>query len=114
MRAESRVLSEVVNRRRETLLRWIPAPDEWVTVNCDGFVTQPHGLAATGGIISNNHGRRLAVFAANLGICTIMRAELRAAALTALAFQCFLHNLFSNSQSHYLNFSNFNKEKIIT
>ncbi|CAN1215672.1 Putative ribonuclease H protein At1g65750 [Linum perenne] len=81
MRAESHVLSEVVTRRRETLLRWIPDPDQWVTVNCDCSVIQPHGLAACGGIIRNSHGRRLAVFAANLGVCTIMRAELRAVVL---------------------------------
>ncbi|CAN1152791.1 Putative ribonuclease H protein At1g65750 [Linum perenne] len=66
MNAESRVLSEVVVRRRETLLRWIPAPDEWVTVNCDGSVLQPNGLAAAGGIIRNSSGRRLGVFTANL------------------------------------------------
>ncbi|CAN1147180.1 Putative ribonuclease H protein At1g65750, partial [Linum perenne] len=73
------VLSELVNRRRETFLRWILAPNEWVTVNCDGSVIQPYGIAAAGGIIRNIFGRRLAVFAANLDICTIMRAEIRAA-----------------------------------
>ncbi|CAN1150946.1 Putative ribonuclease H protein At1g65750 [Linum perenne] len=81
MRAESRVLTEIVERRRETLLKWIPAPDDWFTVNCDGSVLQPHGLAAAGGIIRNNMGRKLGVFAANLGSCSIMRAELRAAKL---------------------------------
>ncbi|CAN1292998.1 Putative ribonuclease H protein At1g65750 [Linum perenne] len=79
MQAKSRVLPEVVKRRRETLLRWIPAPDEWLTVNCDVSVIQPHGLVSAGGIIRDNSGRRLLVFAANLGFCTIMRAELRAA-----------------------------------
>ncbi|CAN1846368.1 Putative ribonuclease H protein At1g65750 [Linum perenne] len=81
MTAESRVLSEVVVRRRETLLRWIPAPDEWITVNCDGSVLQPNGLVAASGIIRNSCGRRLGVFAANLGSCTIMWAELRAASI---------------------------------
>ncbi|CAN1794490.1 Putative ribonuclease H protein At1g65750 [Linum perenne] len=81
MRAESRVLSEVVGRRRETLLRWILAPDEWLTVNCDGSVIQPGSLAAAGGIIRNSSGRKLGVFAANLGTCTITRAELRAASI---------------------------------
>ncbi|CAN1751196.1 Putative ribonuclease H protein At1g65750 [Linum perenne] len=82
MRAESRVLSEVVGRRRETLLRWIPAPDEWLTVNCDGSVIQPGSLAAAGGIIRNSSVRKLGVFAANLGTCTITRAELRAASIS--------------------------------
>ncbi|CAN1729277.1 Putative ribonuclease H protein At1g65750 [Linum perenne] len=65
----------------ETLLKWIPAPDDWITVNCDGSVIHPHGQAAAGGIIRDSSGRRLAVFAANLGTCTITRAELRAAAI---------------------------------
>ncbi|CAN1729282.1 Putative ribonuclease H protein At1g65750 [Linum perenne] len=81
MKAESRALSGVVKRSRETLLKWIPAPDDWITVNCDGSVIHPHGQAAAGGIIRDSSGRRLAVFAANLGTCTITRAELRAAAI---------------------------------
>ncbi|CAN1243110.1 Transcription factor ILR3 [Linum perenne] len=81
MKAESRALSGVVKRSRETLLKWIPAPDDWITVNCDGSVIHPHGQATAGGIIRDSSGRRLAVFAANLGTCTITRAELRAAAI---------------------------------
>ncbi|CAN1138884.1 Putative ribonuclease H protein At1g65750, partial [Linum perenne] len=59
---------------------WIPAPDDWITVNCDGSVIHPHGQAAARGILRDSSGWRLAVFAANLGACTITRAELRAAA----------------------------------
>ncbi|CAN1801861.1 Putative ribonuclease H protein At1g65750 [Linum perenne] len=81
MKASSQILSEVVGRRRETLIRWIPAPDEWITVHTDGSVIQPQNLAAGGGIIRNSEGRKLAAFAANFGSCTIMRAELRAALL---------------------------------
>ncbi|CAN1144094.1 Putative ribonuclease H protein At1g65750 [Linum perenne] len=81
MRASSQILSEVVGRRRETLIRWIPAPDEWITINTDGSVIQPPSLAAGGGVIRNSEGRKLAAFAANFGRCTIMRAELRAALL---------------------------------
>ncbi|CAN1142663.1 Putative ribonuclease H protein At1g65750 [Linum perenne] len=36
-------------------------------------------LAAAGGILRDWQGRKVAVFAANLGSCSIMRAELRAA-----------------------------------
>ncbi|CAN1751199.1 Putative ribonuclease H protein At1g65750 [Linum perenne] len=72
----------ILRRRRETLLRWIPAPDEWLTVNCDGSVIQPGSLAAAGGIIRNSSVRKLGVFAANLGTCTITRAELRAASIS--------------------------------
>ncbi|CAN1263248.1 Putative ribonuclease H protein At1g65750 [Linum perenne] len=81
MKAGSQILSEVVGRRRETLIRWIPAPDEWITVNTDGSVIQPQNLAAGGGIIRDSEGRKLTAFAANFGRCTIMRAELRAALL---------------------------------
>ncbi|CAN1136214.1 Putative ribonuclease H protein At1g65750 [Linum perenne] len=63
------------------LLRWIPAPDKWLKVNCDGSVIQPNGLATTGGIICNSFGPRLGVFVANLGSCTITRAELCATSI---------------------------------
>ncbi|CAN1799960.1 Putative ribonuclease H protein At1g65750 [Linum perenne] len=81
MKTSSQILSEVVGRRRETLIKWIPAPDEWITVNTDGSVIQPQNLAAGGGVLRNSQGYKLAAFAANFGRCTIMRAELRATAL---------------------------------
>ncbi|CAN1142660.1 Putative ribonuclease H protein At1g65750 [Linum perenne] len=58
---------------------WKPAPEEFITINTDGSVTQPNMLAAAGGILRDWQGRKVAVFAANLGSCSIMRAELRAA-----------------------------------
>ncbi|CAN1176722.1 Putative ribonuclease H protein At1g65750 [Linum perenne] len=81
MKSSSQILSEVVGRRRDTLVRWIPAPDEWITINTDGSVIQPLSYAAGGGVIRNSHGAKLAAFAANFGKCSIMRAELRAAAI---------------------------------
>ncbi|CAN1297777.1 Putative ribonuclease H protein At1g65750, partial [Linum perenne] len=81
MKSSSQILSEIVGRRRDTLIKWIPAPDEWITVNTDGSVTQPLSHAAGGGVIRNSHGAKLASFAANFGSCSIMRAELRAATL---------------------------------
>ncbi|CAN1180764.1 Putative ribonuclease H protein At1g65750 [Linum perenne] len=63
------------------LIKWIPAPDEWVTINTDGSVIQPLSYAAGGGVIRNSHGAKLAAFAANFGRSSIMRAELRAAAV---------------------------------
>ncbi|CAN1157548.1 Putative ribonuclease H protein At1g65750 [Linum perenne] len=60
---------------------WIPAPDDWVTVNTDGSVLQPQSLAAGGGLVRDSHGNKIAAFSANFGRCSIMRAELRAAAL---------------------------------
>ncbi|CAN1853756.1 Putative ribonuclease H protein At1g65750, partial [Linum perenne] len=81
MKSSSQILSEIVGRRRDTLIKWIPAPDEWITVNTDGSVTQPLSHAAGGGVIRNSHGAKLASFASNFGRCSIMRAELRAATL---------------------------------
>ncbi|CAN1799870.1 Putative ribonuclease H protein At1g65750, partial [Linum perenne] len=46
----------------------------------DGSVIRDQHQAAAGGILRDHSGRRLACFAVNLGECTIMRAELRAAA----------------------------------
>ncbi|CAN1794997.1 Putative ribonuclease H protein At1g65750 [Linum perenne] len=81
MKSSSQILSEIVGRRRDTLIKWIPAPDEWVTINTDGSVIQPQSFAAGGGVIRNSHGAKLAAFAANFGRSSIMRAELRAAAV---------------------------------
>ncbi|CAN1157552.1 Putative ribonuclease H protein At1g65750 [Linum perenne] len=81
MKASSFLLSGIDDRRRETLISWIPAPDDWVTVNTDGSVLQPQSLAAGGGLVRDSHGNKIAAFSANFGRCSIMRAELRAAAL---------------------------------
>ncbi|CAN1855901.1 Putative ribonuclease H protein At1g65750 [Linum perenne] len=63
----------------ETLISWIPPPDDWLKVNTDGSVIHPHSLAAAGGIIHDFQGRAIDGFSANLGACSIMRAELLAA-----------------------------------
>ncbi|CAN1797820.1 Putative ribonuclease H protein At1g65750 [Linum perenne] len=65
--------------KRDTLISWLPPPDDWLKINTDGLVTQPHSQAAGGGVIRNSQGRDLIAFSANLGACSIMRAELRAA-----------------------------------
>ncbi|CAN1801839.1 Putative ribonuclease H protein At1g65750 [Linum perenne] len=72
----------MVERRRETLICWTPAPDDWTTLNMDGSVIQPLSLAACGIVIRDSGGATIAAFAANFGRCSIMRAELRAPALS--------------------------------
>ncbi|CAN1155806.1 Putative ribonuclease H protein At1g65750 [Linum perenne] len=84
MKASSQIISKVVGRRRDTLIRWIPAPDEWITANTDGSVIQPQNNVARGGILRNSQGRKMVDFATKFGSCTIMRAELRA---TILGFE---------------------------
>ncbi|CAN1762528.1 Putative ribonuclease H protein At1g65750 [Linum perenne] len=79
MRAHSQSLSEVEDRRCETLISWIPSPDDWISVNTDGSVIQPAGKAAAGGVLRNSQGSFIGAFSVNLGSCSIMRAELRAA-----------------------------------
>ncbi|CAN1732114.1 Putative ribonuclease H protein At1g65750, partial [Linum perenne] len=81
MKASSFFLPEIDRRRRETLISWIPASDDWITVNMDGSVLQPQSQAAGGGIVRDSHGNKIAAFSANFGRCSIMRVELRAAAL---------------------------------
>ncbi|CAN1121589.1 Putative ribonuclease H protein At1g65750 [Linum perenne] len=79
MKAQLQSLSNVVGRTRDTLISWIPPHDDWLKINTNDSVTQPHSLAAAGGVIRDHQGRNLAAFLTNLGYCSIMRAELRAA-----------------------------------
>ncbi|CAN1779029.1 Putative ribonuclease H protein At1g65750 [Linum perenne] len=79
MKAQLQSLSNIANRRRETLISWIPPPDDWLKINTDGSVIHPHSLAAAGGIIRDFQGHAIDGFSANLGACSIMRAELLAA-----------------------------------
>ncbi|CAN1313847.1 Putative ribonuclease H protein At1g65750 [Linum perenne] len=58
-------------------VRWDPGPDDWLIINTDGSVRHPSGEVAAGGLVRNNSGFCLLVFTANLGICSITRAELR-------------------------------------
>ncbi|CAN1138929.1 Putative ribonuclease H protein At1g65750 [Linum perenne] len=81
MKAYSQSISNTTVRRRESLLSWIHPPDDWVKVNTDGSVRAPDNLAAAGGFVRNSHGRILGAFSANLGSCSVMRAELRGADL---------------------------------
>ncbi|CAN1133664.1 Putative ribonuclease H protein At1g65750, partial [Linum perenne] len=55
-------------------------PDEILPAcNYQPSVLHPHYQAAAGGILRDWQGRPVSIFAANLGRCSIMQAELRAA-----------------------------------
>ncbi|CAN1824420.1 Putative ribonuclease H protein At1g65750 [Linum perenne] len=56
---------------------WDPGPEGWVTVNTDGSVVQPSGNASASGLIRDHLGHCSLAFSANLGRCSITRAELR-------------------------------------
>ncbi|CAN1129678.1 Putative ribonuclease H protein At1g65750 [Linum perenne] len=71
--------THVLLRRREVEIAWEPGPQDSVTVNTDGAVMMASGSAAAGGLLRNADGRCLAAFTANLGCCSITRAEMRGA-----------------------------------
>ncbi|CAN1725728.1 Putative ribonuclease H protein At1g65750 [Linum perenne] len=79
MRADSQAISGRASRRIETHVGWKAGPSDCITINTDGSVLQPHSQAAAGGILRTHQGHPISTFAANLGRCSIMRAELRAA-----------------------------------
>ncbi|CAN1795223.1 Putative ribonuclease H protein At1g65750 [Linum perenne] len=61
----------------EKRIAWDPPPDPWLTLNVDGSVLRQSNSAAAGGALRTVEGTVLFAFAANLGSCTITRAELR-------------------------------------
>ncbi|CAN1824417.1 Putative ribonuclease H protein At1g65750 [Linum perenne] len=63
--------------RRTVATEWDPGPEGWVTVNTDGSVVQPSGNASASGLIRDHLGHCSLAFSANLGRCSITRAELR-------------------------------------
>ncbi|CAN1136200.1 Putative ribonuclease H protein At1g65750 [Linum perenne] len=79
MKADSQVTLKAAPQRVEAHIGWKAGPRESITVNTDGSVLHPHSHAAAGGILRDYRGRPMCTFAANLGRCSIMRAELRAA-----------------------------------
>ncbi|CAN1144666.1 Putative ribonuclease H protein At1g65750 [Linum perenne] len=79
MTAHSQVISKGAKGHVEAHIGWRAGPSDYVTINTDGSVLQPHSQAAAGGILRTRRGHPVGSFAANLGRCSIMRAELRAA-----------------------------------
>ncbi|CAN1147311.1 Putative ribonuclease H protein At1g65750 [Linum perenne] len=87
--AWARIVDEALDRdgnlldlnlqRREVEIAWEPGPQDSVTVNTDGAVMMASGSAAAGGLLRNADGRCFAAFTANLGCCSITRAEMRGA-----------------------------------
>ncbi|CAN0926318.1 Putative ribonuclease H protein At1g65750 [Linum grandiflorum] len=70
---------EVLSSTRQTqLIGWRPGDEGWFTLSTDGSFRSPSKAAAAGGIIRTDTGRFVKAFAANLGSCSITRAEMRA------------------------------------
>ncbi|CAN1791724.1 Putative ribonuclease H protein At1g65750, partial [Linum perenne] len=72
--AETRSLRRGVKEWKH--IAWSPAPDPWVTLNTDGSHSE-RGHAAAGGVLHTSNGDIVAAFTMNLGVCSIIRAELR-------------------------------------
>ncbi|CAN1771045.1 Putative ribonuclease H protein At1g65750 [Linum perenne] len=64
--------------RQARLIGWRPAEEGWYSLNSDGSLYKNPTSSAAGGIIRDDNGKFIAAFSANLGVCSIMRSELRA------------------------------------
>ncbi|CAN1760750.1 hypothetical protein LINPERHAP1_LOCUS7650 [Linum perenne] len=69
--------------REDSDIAWDPGPPDWCMVNTDGavLVSSISSAAAAGGLIRTADGKCLGAFTANLGCCSITRAEMRGAVL---------------------------------
>ncbi|CAN1179214.1 Putative ribonuclease H protein At1g65750 [Linum perenne] len=77
---DARLTQDTTVRSLEQIA-WDPGPGDLITVNTDGSVLHQPNRAAAGGIVRSSDGRALGAFVANLGSCSITRAELRGAIL---------------------------------
>ncbi|CAN1171511.1 Putative ribonuclease H protein At1g65750, partial [Linum perenne] len=64
--------------RQTQLIAWRPGEEGWFTLNTDGSRISQSGATAIGGIIRDSAGALVRAFSANVGNCSITRAELRA------------------------------------
>ncbi|CAN1776729.1 Putative ribonuclease H protein At1g65750 [Linum perenne] len=64
--------------RQAQLIGWRPAEEGWCSLNSDGSLYRDPTSAAAGGVIRDSNGNFITAFSANLGVCSIMRSELRA------------------------------------
>ncbi|CAN1130622.1 Putative ribonuclease H protein At1g65750, partial [Linum perenne] len=64
--------------RQTQLIAWRPGEEGWFTLNTDGSRISHFGATTIGGIIRDSAGNLVWAFCANVGNCSITRAELRA------------------------------------
>ncbi|CAN0918177.1 Putative ribonuclease H protein At1g65750, partial [Linum grandiflorum] len=64
--------------RQTQLIGWRPSDEGWFTLSTDGSRRSPHQTCSCGGGGGGDTGRFVKAFAANLGSCSITRAEMRA------------------------------------
>ncbi|CAN1831416.1 Putative ribonuclease H protein At1g65750 [Linum perenne] len=78
-RTRENSLSVPAPPRCEAPIALKPGPEDWITLNTDGAVNQTSRRAIAGGLLRNEVGHCLMAFSANLGNCSITRAEMRGA-----------------------------------
>ncbi|CAN1776777.1 Putative ribonuclease H protein At1g65750 [Linum perenne] len=64
--------------RQTHLVAWRPGDEGWFILNTDGSRYTSLGSTASGGLIRNDHGQFVSAFTANMGDCSISRAEMGA------------------------------------
>ncbi|CAN1242896.1 Putative ribonuclease H protein At1g65750, partial [Linum perenne] len=76
-----------LHRKIEVEVGWKAAGYPSATLNTDGSVLRTTGVAAAGGAIRNWQGRTIDAFTANLGSCSITRAELTSIVIVSILSQ---------------------------
>ncbi|CAN1334386.1 Putative ribonuclease H protein At1g65750, partial [Linum perenne] len=64
--------------RQTQLIVWRPGEEGWSTLNTDGLRISHTGETSIGGLIRDEKGGYVCAFCANIGNCSITRAELKA------------------------------------
>ncbi|CAN1837534.1 Putative ribonuclease H protein At1g65750 [Linum perenne] len=64
--------------RQTQLIAWRPGDEGWSTLNTDGSRICHTGATSIGGLIRDEKGGFLRAFCANIGTCSITRAEIKA------------------------------------
>lgn len=61
-----------------TDIKWDFPSEGEIALNCDGAVTDGGNKSACGGVIWDSNGAFICGFGANLGVCLVLTAELKA------------------------------------
>jgi len=74
---DSPVTCSLHENNNERFIRWDPPPEGWVLLNTDGASKGNPGVVV-GGVIRGDRGEWIQGFSENFGVCTSMKAELKA------------------------------------
>ncbi|XP_075508178.1 uncharacterized protein LOC142545090 [Primulina tabacum] len=77
--SSSRVMPSHTQRYANYIVRWIPPPEGWCSLEVDGSCKQSIRKAGGGGLLRNEYGDWMIGFMHNIGWCSIEEAKLWAA-----------------------------------